>query len=244
MTHDLIDPQQALDTISRDELVNLLVDDALTRAQAEQTRLNLLCNTAGEEAGRLLLQVYAAARHQALLDLAPTLKALRGLVKTAGYAAPVSISHLPEARQLSMLGGWQVYDKDDARSHRNDHNTPRLCKLITALAGHHVAPGMVEAPKNHDFLVDLQACSTETSHLNVFVSVKLTLKDLPDLRDWAAAHQKEQNYRQQYATLSNAVKDPTELSRKALASLTREALRKKGVVLEGGLPVAPLQLPG
>lgn len=244
MTHDLIDPQQALNTISRDELVNLLVDDALTRAQAEQTRLNLLCNPAGEEAGRLLLQVYTAARHQALLDLAPTLKALRGLVKTAGYAAPVSVSHLPEARMLSTHGGWQVYDKDDLGSRRNDYDTPRLCKLITALAGHHVAPGMVEAPKDCDFLVDLHAGGDGTSNLNAFVPVKLTLKDMPDLRDWAAAHQKEQDYRQQWATLSAAVNDPTTLSRKALASLTREALRKKGVALEGGLPVAPLQLLG
>ena len=74
-----------------------------------------------------------------------------------------------------------------------------------------------------------------------------------DFMERSAAAEKEANKRanaldeaakhQRYFSEITEAQNPEKLRRKALATLTREALSQGGVTLQGGLPTMPLALP-
>lgn len=232
----LLDPQAALSSISRDELVNLLVDDALDRAQEELKRLNAECNEVAAKANATLLSIYGGLRNEVLRQLEPTLRAFDRALKMANQPAKAAVWGLAETPNI---GG--AYISDPTRPHGDD--TMSLARYLTDHA--QAALGCYGGKSLPTSCIANIYAKTDLSRavLNLDVQIRVELP-APNLSEWRDLTHRVSDLRAAFNKLDAAVKEPDTLRRKGLAALTRQALQAKGIHLDGGLPTTRIHLPG
>lgn len=222
----LMHPKSAVDNISREEIVNLLVVDLQTRAEEKLKELNLLVNTKDTEAKGLLLQIYSKAASDALQDI--NLKPFTDWLSVASPGTGVSILGL-EKEPYVNLGEVPTFDHK-IRISRGLGNKTLTDLLSEIIAGKSTDLG---------FTVFLSAAGKTSAEFLIPVTVHL--REIPDFSDALKLLKEGRAAQKEYAAISGEVQSIDRLKARALAQLTRAALDRSGVSLE---PSSRLQIPG
>jgi hypothetical protein len=232
----LLGAQAALSQVSREELANLLVDDALDRAQSEMARLNAEANDVGQQANDLLLDIYRELRKDALLEVAPVLQAFTRGFKLADVKAKAEVYGMS---MTPHINGASI--NDSTWPYSNERMT--LDCYLTRHA--HAALGIARGDNLPEFCtVHIHARTTlPRSEASLDAQVQVRPASV-DLSEWVVLTRRSADCRAAYQKLESATQDSETLRRKGLAALTRHALAESGVHLENGFPTARISLPG
>lgn len=230
----LLDPKQALANISRDELVNLIVDDFLTRAEEAEKEANKRANELDLEAAQILLNIYTTARESLLSAAKLHGDVLHKAVAEMGYKnVIVEYGPLPTQEQVSATNG--LFDRTNYRDGRaSERSEMTLVEAINSLT--------LGVRPSKPVYVDIGFTSNEVgSYLNTSIRFRAPLPDV-DMAPYNAKREAATKHKKHFEAIKEA-QNPEKLRRKALANLTREALERGNVGLPGVLPAAPLALP-
>lgn len=240
----LVDPMKALGQVSREELVNLLIEDAVAEVQAQADaltpRIIELDRALGEIALGEYTRLYAACRERVDQAVTPVVTALRAVPGVARVHASAWTLSSPD--QVRWTGGYLDVCDTSLRSHRYDRSGPGLFydrsgpglfvdQFNAARGGIHVS----NANPGVEVTIEIKReKAREGEAANVYVVLPIEGDPLVLSDAFYAALAARDTVRAEQAMLLSKIEEakrPT-LQRKALAALTRDALKRAGVTLE------------
>jgi hypothetical protein len=230
----LLAPNQALANISRDELVNLIVDDFMERSAAAAKEANKRANALDTEAAHLLRDIYRSARENLLAAATRHSDALVQVLETMGYKrVNVTYEPLPLPEQVFAVNGLF-----DPNGHRSGRSAERAEMTLVEAINTMTLGVRLDKP----IYVDIELRAMEVgSYLDTSIRFRAPAPEV-DLTLYNAKKAEAAKHQRYFSEITEA-QNPEKLRRKALATLTREALSQGGVTLQGGLPTMPLALP-
>lgn len=203
----LVSARTALDQVSRDEIVNLMVVEYLDRIAAEAEAASKLVREAELRLSKAMLAYYNEVRGRILGDLQPKVDAILNAIRASGLkVSDATIANMPD---MKCDGGAFYCDK------RLDRRTPLLSdKLMKTTYPPTEGPWLVEVW----FKIELSQGEGHSHHSFSFPY------DVPEFpTDIVTLKAELQELRQNVPEMPDK-EEVKHLHRRALATLTRKAL--------------------